>query len=57
MHPSGVAAVVFPEQLGQHETVCDYEATLAAGRARVFLTVTGETVCSCGILLTWTPTP
>ena len=56
-HPSGVAAFVFPEQLGQHVTDCNYEATLAAGRARVFLAVTGETVCSCGILLTWTPTP
>jgi hypothetical protein len=29
-HPSGVAAFVFPEQLGQHVTDCDYEATLVA---------------------------
>ena len=29
-HSSGVAAFVFPEQLGQHVTDCDYEATLAA---------------------------
>lgn len=29
-HSSGVAAFVFLEQLGQHVTDCDYEATLAA---------------------------
>ena len=40
-HSSGVAAFVFLEQLGQHVTDCDYEAMLAAGRARVFLTVSG----------------
>ena len=30
VHSSGVAAFVFSEQLGQHVTDCDYEATLAA---------------------------
>ena len=29
-HSSGVAAFVFPGQLGQLVTDCDYEATLAA---------------------------
>ena len=29
-HSSGVAAFVFPGQLGQLVTYCDYEATLAA---------------------------
>ena len=29
-HSSGVAAFVFPGQLGQPVTDCDYEATLAA---------------------------